>query len=165
MHEIRMVLGLRQRFMWLVLGIVFTVLGVYMLIIEERPLFLVLAVLQFVLFFWSARFATVLHPHGLTAVGLRTRRLAWQEIANIEAKSLIGTRGVRLTLVGGRRMRLRVPATGGGANDPEFDVKLATIWQWWAVATGRIAPEQQQAGVPQYAGQQPGQPPSGYPAR
>ena len=140
MHEIRMVLGLRQRFAWLVLGIVFAVLGVYMLIIEERPLFLALAVLQFVFFFLSARFATVLRPQGLTAVGLRTRHIAWQEIVGVEAKSLLGARGVRLTLDGGKRVRLRVPMTGGGHRDPEFDVKLATIWQWWAVATGRIAP-------------------------
>ncbi|MEU8133038.1 PH domain-containing protein [Streptodolium elevatio] len=161
MHEIRMVLGLRQRFMWLVLGIVFALLGVYMLIIEESYFFLVLAVLQVALFFWSARFSTVVHADGLTAVGLRTRRLAWQDIANVEAKSLLGTRGVRLTLVSGRRVRLHVPATGGGANDPDFDVKLATISQWWAVATGRMAPEQQQAGLARYAGQ----PPTGYPGR
>ncbi|MDI2129372.1 hypothetical protein [Yinghuangia seranimata] len=146
MNEIRMVLAPQQRVMFLVLGGVFLALGALNVALGLSPVGVVplaVGVIQFVYYFWFASFHTTLTPWGLVAKGFTQQSWAWGEIAMVEGKGLLGGRYVRLTLTSGKRKRIRVPISALGQRDPEFDAKLAAIWQWW------------QAGVAQMYGQQP----------
>ncbi|MCF2528641.1 hypothetical protein [Yinghuangia soli] len=192
MNEVRLTLEPRQRALFLVAGAVLFVLGVVSIALGYFQAGIVTGPALIALYFTSGRFATVLTPQGLVAVGLTTQQWAWGEIAQIEAKKMLGSRYVRLTLAGGKKKRLRVPVTGLWQRDHAFDAKVATIWQWWAGATGQgqmtghgqpygqvpqqgwpvqqpyAYPQGQQAPAQQYPGQvqpqpYPGQPHQGQP--
>lgn len=126
-----MVLSLGQRMILLVTGVVLTAAGALGLALGFTPAGLVTGPIFLALGLYAANFAAVLAPHGITVKGLTTQRFAWGEIAAVEAKSLLGGRHVRLTLVSGRKVRMRVPISAPLQRDPEFDAKVATIWQWW----------------------------------
>lgn len=84
----------------------------------------------------SFRFATILTAHGVIAKGLLTRRVAWDDVVDVEVVRRRGVNGVTLTLADGRRRRLRVPfvSLSGGEND--FAVAVQAIWDRWSAATG-----------------------------
>lgn len=162
MHEIRMVLSLGQRMVPLVTGAVLTVFGVVGLAVDIPPVGFGTGLVFVGIGLYSAKFAAVLTPHGIIVKGLTTQRFAWGEIAAVEARSMLGGRHVRLTLVTGRKVRMRVPISAPLQRDPEFDAKVATIWHWWqaGIATARQwhpqAPVPPQSGPwPQYLPQQP----------
>ncbi|WP_345673197.1 hypothetical protein [Yinghuangia aomiensis] len=130
MREIRMVLSLGQRWALLVPGAVITAVGIALIAVDVSPFGLGAGPVLLFMGFYSARFATVLTPHGLTLKAFTTRHFAWGEIAAVEAKHTLGTWYVRLTLTSGRRVRVRVPLDGPGQRDPDFHAKVATIWHW-----------------------------------
>lgn len=165
MHEIPMGLKFNQRMPYLAAGTGLTILGVVTLTLGQYATSLVPGVILLVGFFLSGRWGAVLTPHGLVAKGFTTRHFAWQEIAHVEVSSFMFTKTVRLTLVDGRRTRLRAPVDSWGSRDPEFPAKATTIWQWWAAATGRTAPYGAPGPQPwpQQGAPQPGMPPQPFP--
>lgn len=87
----------------------------------------------------SFRFTTVLTAHGVIAKGLVTRRIAWDDVVEVEVVRRLGTNGVRLTMADGRKRRLRVPFASSSVGANEFAVAVQAIWERWSVATGRGA--------------------------
>ncbi|WTW96742.1 PH domain-containing protein [Streptomycetaceae bacterium NBC_01309] len=101
----------------------------------------VMAAGQVALIGLSFRFATVLTERGVTAVGLLTRRFAWDDIAEIEVVRRHGSFMAQLTLTDGRKRRLRVPVAGSSFSENAFYGNVHTIWTHWTAATGRAPAE------------------------
>ncbi|WP_406283160.1 hypothetical protein [Embleya sp. NBC_00896] len=138
MHEIRYTLSFRQRWQLLALAAAFgVVLVLEITLTGSRAVFLAVPMVAMLLnFFLFARFSTTLTPRGIAWRRYGTRSLAWDEIVHVRERRVLGTRQVQLLLGDGKVKNLAVPVSGWAQRDPEFDTKLATIWNAWVGATG-----------------------------
>jgi hypothetical protein len=140
-NELEFRLSRKQPMTFLISGGVLLVVGVFSATVTGRwtsspsTIVGVLFILESFLF---ATFRVTINEDGIDIRVLRTRHIPWQRIQSVERCTLLGTTGVRLRLIDGRPVRLRVPVTGFGQRDPEFDAKAATIHQWWQHYTGQL---------------------------
>jgi hypothetical protein len=141
MTEIQYRLRLRQRVMNLVVAGICFGTGLVQLIDDggRFPSAFPIGLLFVSIFFVLGRFGADLDPAGITLRGLRTRRIAWHDIADIQFGGLLRPAYVKLRLHTGRTFRLRAPITEVGRPDPEFGEKAATIRQWWLRYTRHLA--------------------------
>jgi hypothetical protein len=138
-NEIRFELSVRQRLYLLFVGAVFLLIGTFMWVIGQSTYVVQLGVgtLMVVYFFLFARFGATIDATGVRLRGLTKQHVRWGDIRSIERYSVLGTTGVKLRLIDGRTKRLRAPVTGVLQDDAEFEVKLATLHQWWRHYTGQ----------------------------
>jgi hypothetical protein len=129
-----------QRVMYVVLGGIWIALGVVQLIAIRHtlPFGLLVGFVLVSYYFLFARFGADLTPSGLTLHGIRTRRIPWHDIADVQLGSILGSEVVKVRLRTGRTRRLRAPLTGFAQADPEFREKAATIRHWWLHYTGQL---------------------------
>jgi len=82
------------------------------------------------------RLVTELRPESVTVLGFGRAVIPWARVQGVETHWTLGSRGVRLRLEGGRRVRLHAPEhTPLISPDPHFDEKVATIERYRAAAT------------------------------
>jgi hypothetical protein len=137
MQEIRYTVTSRERAFYLVFAAL--VIGLGALYVSSGipvgfPLFVALYLVNLLV---TMRHHTVLTPQGITWRRLGTQHLDWHDIATIRRRKVGGAVGVELRLTDGSVKNLAVPRSSRMLRDPQFDAKLATIWNAWAGATGR----------------------------
>jgi hypothetical protein len=74
-----------------------------------------------------------LTPDGAVVRRNAKRFVAWADVTNVRAGSVLLTRVVVLETVRGR-VRSWAPASSPLAPDPDFDAKLAYVREWWWTA-------------------------------
>ncbi|MER6533734.1 hypothetical protein ACWDE0_09275 [Streptomyces sp. 900105755] len=79
----------------------------------------------------ARRFGVTLTPTAAVVHNFRRRTIPWADVQAIRIESALGSRTVVIYEAGGRRTRLRAPATGFLSWDRGFEEKFHTIGGWW----------------------------------
>jgi hypothetical protein len=92
---------------------------------------------------WIMLVVSVVSPFGITLTpsaarvhDLRRRTVPWASVQSVRVEQVMGGRVVVLYEAGGRRTRLRAPATGFLQRDRDFEEKFHVIGQWWLAHRG-----------------------------
>ncbi|WP_327122086.1 hypothetical protein OG206_32145 [Streptomyces sp. NBC_01341] len=76
-------------------------------------------------------FGVTLTASAAVVHNVRRRTIHWPDVQAIRVENFQGNHVVVIYEAGGRRTRLRTPATGFLSWDRRFDEKFATIDDWW----------------------------------
>jgi hypothetical protein len=137
--DIQYALSVRQRLIYLALGLTFVVAAG---ISWEAPAgqFLGAAGLLLVLAFFAYGFVgATIDGSGIQVRGPLPQRISWNQVANVTTTTRLGSTSVMIHLGGGRRHRLLAPFTAPLQRDHDFEAKFETIRHCWQHSTGQLA--------------------------